>query len=253
MTKDKIIKFLNNRCTDAELDEIIQWANSEAFSEESLAWGLSHWSVSPKEENTGDNQRFSAIFDKIQERIAVESRMRDNRKSGRQLFLSRLTRAAALLLLPAIAWLCYTLIEISAIKRDAVRLANFPVDSLEVISPVGSRTVVQLSDGSVVHLNAGSRLKYPYTFTGNTREVALMGEGYFEVAHNAERPFVVKAGGLNVRALGTTFNVLAYPDIDAVETTLVEGKVVLERADATAGTAPIEDMRPGQHIAYNVT
>lgn len=251
MTKDKIIKFLNNRCTDAELDEIIQWANSEAFSEESMAWGFSHWNVYREDGNTGDNKRFSAIFDKIQERITVESRMRDNRKSGKQLFLLRLTKAAAILLLPALAFLFYTLAEISAIKRGSVPLANLPADSLEVIAPIGSRTVVQLSDGSVVHLNAGSRLKYPQTFKGSTREVKLTGEGYFEVAHNAERPFIVKTGGLNVRALGTAFNVLAYPDVDEVETTLVEGKVVLERADPTGGTAPLEGMLPGQHVNYN--
>lgn len=252
MTKDNIIKFLNNRCTDAELDEIVEWANTEAFNEESLAWGLSDWNAYRNDGNTVDNKRFSAIFDKIQERIVIESKMLGNQKSGKQLFLSRLTRAAAILMLPALACLFYTLVEISTLKRESLQLANLAADSLEVIAPVGSRTVVQLSDGTTVHLNSGSRLQYPQTFTGNTRVVMLTGEGYFDVTNNPEKPFIVKTEGLNVRALGTAFNVLAYPDADEVETTLVEGKVVLERTASDGKLEPIEAMLPGQHATYHL-
>ena len=80
----------------------------------------------------------------------------------------------------------------------------------------------------------------------------LTGEGYFDVAHNPEKPFIVKTGELNVRALGTAFNVLAYLGSDEVETTLVNGKVVLEK-DGTAGTIKtIGALEPGQHVNYNV-
>lgn len=249
MTKDKIIKFLNNRCTDAELDEIIEWANTEAFSEESVAWGFSDWNEHGKDEHIIDHKRFTDIFDKIQERITVES-AQENRKPRKQLFLSRLTRAAAVLLLPALAFLFYTLAEISAMKSGTGLFANLPADSLEVIAPIGSRTVLQLPDGSVAHLNYGSRLRYTQNFTGSTREVKLTGEGYFEVAHNPEKPFIVKTDGLNIRALGTAFNVQAYPDGDEVETTLVEGKVVLE-STAPGRMEAIETMMPGQHVTYH--
>ena len=105
-------------------------------------------------------------------------------------------------------------------------MAIVSVDSLEVIAPVGSRTVVELSDGSVVHLNYGSRMKYPQNFSGETRSVVLTGEGYFKVAHNPDKPFVVSTGIIDVIAVGTIFNVNAYPENNNIATTLVEGKVI---------------------------
>lgn len=252
MTNEKIIKFLNNRCSDAEIDEIIRWANSEAFSEESIKWGLSDWKLYREETNACDDEKFSSIFDKIHEKIRIESRKQDKRKAGKSLFLTWLTRSAAILLFPTLAFLFYTLAETADIKTEQVQVTYLPVDSLEIIAPIGSRTVVQLSDGSEVHLNFGSRLKYPQAFTGNTRGVLLTGEGFFNVAHNPEKPFIVKTGKLNVRALGTAFNVLAYPGDNKVETTLVNGKVVLER-DGTAGiTKTIDTLEPGQHVSYYV-
>jgi ferric-dicitrate binding protein FerR (iron transport regulator) len=109
-----------------------------------------------------------------------------------------------------------------------------------------------LSDGTEVHLNYGSSIKYPRTFNGDTREITLSGEGYFDVAHNPDKPFIVKTKKLNIKALGTSFNVMAYPDNDRVATTLVEGKVVLEHPDANEGTKPIGSMVPGQHADYHI-
>ena len=133
-----------------------------------------------------------------------------------------------------------------------MQYANLSVDSIEVIAPIGSRTVVQLSDGSEVHLNYGSKIKYPQVFSGDTREVILSGEGYFQVAHNPDKPFIVNTGKLNVKALGTVFNVLAYPGEDNIETTLIEGKVVLEQTENGFKTKTIGAMEPGQHVNYNL-
>ena len=252
MTKDKIIKFLNNRCSNAELEEIIRWANTEAFSEESIKWGLSDWNLYREDTNVDDDEKFSSIFDKIQQKINIESRKNKNKETRKPVFITWLTKAAAILLLPTLAFLFYTLSENAEIKMESPQLANVTVDSLEIIAPIGSRTVVQLSDGSEVNLNFGSRLKYPQSFTGNTRGVQLTGEGYFSVAHNPEKPFIVKTGKLNVKALGTAFNVLAYPDDDEVETTLVNGKVVLETHEKEGTIQSIGALEPGQHVKYNV-
>ena len=78
-------------------------------------------------------------------------------------------------------------------------------------------------------INAGSRLRLPSDFDRNRREVWLEGEAFFEVAKNAGRPFWVHATGMDMKVLGTTFNVRAYSGEDIIETTLVEGKVVLSR------------------------
>lgn len=252
MTKETIIKFIDNRCTTAELEEIIQWIKKEGLSEEGIRLAFDNWKSFKEEEHAGDDEKFSALFDKIQQKINNENRENKIAKSTTLVFLTWLTRVAAILLLPLLAFLFYTLSENAEIKREAAQVTNLPIDSLEIIAPIGSRTVVQLTDGSEVHLNYGSRLKYPQTFTGNSREVRLTGEGYFDVAHNPEKPFIVKTGKLNVKALGTAFNVLAYPENDAVQTTLVNGKVVLESVEKEGLIETIGAMKPGQHVNYNV-
>jgi ferric-dicitrate binding protein FerR (iron transport regulator) len=144
--------------------------------------------------------------------------------------------------------LFYTLSENRNLSDQYTKRA---VDSLEVIAPMGSRTIVQLSDGSVVHLNYGSKIKYPQFFSGDARKVILTGEGFFNVAHNPEKPFIVKAGNLNIKAVGTTFNVLAYLDDEVIETTLIDGKVILEQTNSTEKNKTIGTMIPGQHVEYN--
>ena len=90
----------------------------------------------------------------------------------------------------------------------------------------GSTIEVTLYDGTRVWLNASSELEYPAAFTGSVREVTLRGEGYFEVAKDARRPFVVRTPSARVEVLGTSFNVLA-PSAGKCVTTLVEGRVRL--------------------------
>lgn len=91
--------------------------------------------------------------------------------------------------------------------------------------PVGGFYKLELSDGSKVWLNAASELKFPVRFTGNKREVYLSGEGYFEVAHDAEHQFVVHLKKSAVTVLGTKFNISAYEEEENIYTTLEEGAV----------------------------
>jgi ferric-dicitrate binding protein FerR (iron transport regulator) len=97
----------------------------------------------------------------------------------------------------------------------------------ETIVPLGAKSQIVLTDGTQVWLNAGSKLRYSTAFASKNRDVFLEGEGYFEVAHNKDLPFEVKTSLLNVKAIGTSFNVKAYPSDSIVETTLVEGKIVV--------------------------
>lgn len=114
--------------------------------------------------------------------------------------------------------------------------------------PNGSQSTIYLNDGTKVKLNAGSKLIYPNSFNGDTRQVQLSGEGYFEVTHNPEHPFVVSAGEIEVRVLGTEFNVMAYPEYNRIETTLIDGKVALNRIGAN--TKPMV-LKPGQKATYS--
>ena len=97
----------------------------------------------------------------------------------------------------------------------------------ELRTPRGGGYNLNLSDGTEVWLNAGSSLRFPVSFTDSTRRVYLEGEGYFEVSHNGN-PFIVSTEDMDVRVLGTSFNVSAYSDESEIVTTLVEGKVRID-------------------------
>ncbi len=89
----------------------------------------------------------------------------------------------------------------------------------------GGEYKIRLDDGTVVWLNSESSLIYPEKFTGDKRTVRLSGEGYFEVARNEEKPFIVSVAGMEIKVLGTKFNVTAYGDEGLTTTTLVSGAV----------------------------
>ena len=96
--------------------------------------------------------------------------------------------------------------------------------------PRGGEYTVTLSDGTVVYLNSGSELRYPVAFGVERRDVFLSGEGYFEVAKDAKRPFFVNADKLKIRVYGTSFNVNTY-NLANVETVLVEGKIGIQETN----------------------
>ncbi|AYN67944.1 FecR family protein [Euzebyella marina] len=92
--------------------------------------------------------------------------------------------------------------------------------------PYGKRFVLILSDGTKAHLNAGSSLRYPVEFIeGKSRQIFLTGEGFFDVSEDKNSPFIINANELNIRVLGTKFNLSAYPEDENIRTVLVEGSV----------------------------
>jgi len=110
-------------------------------------------------------------------------------------------------------------------KSPAGSNSNAAITFNTIETPRGGQYQVILPDGTQVWLNAASSLKYPTTFSGNSRQVQLSGEAYFEVAHDAARPFKVLSKGQQIEVLGTHFNVNAYDDDPAIQTTLLEGSV----------------------------
>lgn len=100
-----------------------------------------------------------------------------------------------------------------------------PVTYEEFITPSGQRAMVRLHDGTTVWLNARSVLKYPNRFENGERKVELNGEAFFEVAHDAKKPFIVSTEDLDIKVLGTKFNVFAYKGRKEFNTSLVEGSV----------------------------
>lgn len=125
-----------------------------------------------------------------------------------------------------------------------------PVQMVEVRTNPGMVTSVVLPDSTVVCLNSRSSLSYPSRFEGDTREVALSGEAYFDVAKDKKKKFIVStAHRAKIEVLGTRFNVEAYGNDAQISTTLVEGKVCfLYETKSRAGKKVV--MRPGQKLVY---
>ncbi|MEM8927267.1 MAG: FecR domain-containing protein [Bacteroidota bacterium] len=119
--------------------------------------------------------------------------------------------------------------------------------------PYGKRFELLLSDGTKVHLNAGSSLKYPVRFLeGMKREVYVSGEAYMDVSRDTVHPFIVEADGINVRVLGTQFNVYAYPEDTVTEIVLVEGAVSLYSEYGGSSAQPTL-LEPGQMGSYDTS
>lgn len=119
---------------------------------------------------------------------------------------------------------------------------------VECYVPNGEQKKFVLSDGTIVVLNSGSLFVYPEKFIGKERRVFLYGEGHFDVTKNKKHPFIVRTGKLNVRVLGTNFNVEAYPDSPDMTVTLKNGKVQVYNPES------VDDgifMKPNEKLVYN--
>jgi transmembrane sensor len=120
--------------------------------------------------------------------------------------------------------------------------------------PYGKRFELQLSDGTIVHLNSGTTLKYPVKFIASeNRQVFLDGEAFFDVAKDKTHPFVVNADNLNVRVLGTHFNVSNYPEDKLTDVVLVEGSVGLYTANEKFNAEKNTVLKPGFKGSFSKT
>ena len=120
----------------------------------------------------------------------------------------------------------------------------------QVKASYGTQSRVELADGTVVFLNSGSTLRFPNSFNGmKTRNVELTGEGHFAVTKNSEQPFIVDIHKMQIKVLGTTFNVDAYPDNSSFTIALVEGSIQLQQKTDN-GITDLMEVKPNQVAFY---
>lgn len=200
-------KYLDQTISAEESRELRLLVNES--DDDELSVHLSHLWKETRPMDALDEDLVADMF------TGIEKRTRRNRVA---LLSRKLARIAAILLIPLLSLL-------SAYLYFSAHIQDEEAGELIVSADRGERAGVVLPDGTKVRLNAESRLSYMPDFGKERRKVNLEGEAYFEVTKNAEKPFVVHTGYLDIEVLGTCFNVYAYDEEDVIEMALVSGKI----------------------------
>lgn len=224
------ISYLEERCTPAEQEELFAMM-SETKYDNALQTLLERFSQHYQADHQLDKQRARLIY----ETILSQDRVR----SSPQIFPFRKWPgvAAALVL---VAFLTGLLLYFQPVGKNKIEAANHVVQAGKQHQYVG------LPDGSAVILHAGSKLMYSDEFNGATRIVSLIGEGYFDIAHDSARPFRVLAGTLTTTVLGTAFNIRAEPGEQYATITVKRGKVHVKDQQADLGILTADEQ-----LTYN--
>jgi transmembrane sensor len=159
--------------------------------------------------------------------------------------------AASVLLVSLVSFGVYFIISKANSPMDSFGETNVALAEQRV-NPSGQKSVILLSDGTKVWLSAASTIRYAKAFEGkDTRDVYLEGEAFFDVAHNAEKPFIVHTSSINIKVLGTSFNVKSYTEEKTIETTLVNGKVRIERPATLTQAQEEIVLEPNQRAVFD--
>lgn len=178
----------------------------------------------------------------VQKALASTHRKMRHKKTGRYQGLFRgMQRAAATLFIPLVVSWCVLYWDSDSRVAEMIEVKTNP----------GMTTSIDLPDGSVVVLNSSSSLQYPSRFSAQERKVKLVGEAFFSVVKDHEKPFVVDAlNRSKIIVHGTEFNVDAYEENKIVQTTLVSGKVSFDYLDGEQRKSLV--MQPGQKVIYDI-
>jgi len=223
-------RFFSNKYSRNDYFELKKLILSKDLEFEQLM--QSHWNEFKSEEYCTEKD-FSELLTEINSKIDDKSEVRLLRR-----ILIAYSRVAAILIIPM-------LLAFGILYPKFFRYQNQKEVFVEVTSPAGSRTSLNLPDGSTVWLNGESHIRYPVVFNQN-RVVEIGGEAFFKVKSDKENPFLVEAKGIQIKATGTEFNVSAYKDDDEISVILKEGKVAVMDANHSI----LKVMESGNRLSY---
>ncbi len=237
--KNLIVKYLTNEIQEEELSVLYDWLNENDNHREIFNKIRTVWLTSGKktlQENTDRYKAWDRFWNKHSNRL----------KSG--IFFFKYRKHIAI----AASWLIFMFVG-SMVPLDNWFVSRNPtlsnISLTEIVAPLGAKCKVTLPDKTIVWLNAGSKISYDKSFNLKERLVQLEGEAYFSVAENKTCPFEVKTSDILITALGTKFNVKAYPEEETITATLEEGKINVVPIHAKKSTEPII-LKPNENIVY---
>ena len=224
-------RYASQTCTEEEKQEFLELIDEAAHEEELKILMDKLWEGVPEGNalSSSDQEKIvNDIFSSQEKNVPIE------KKNNKWVWAASLAAAMLIGILFGGALYLYTPQSLS--KPATVSKAK----------PTDEHQFIKLPDNSTVVLNAGSTLNYPEFFVGKTREVTLIGEGYFDIKHDASRPFIVHTGKLKTTVLGTAFNIKAYAREKNITVTVLRGKVKVEEGKQLFGVVV-----PNQEIIYN--
>jgi len=186
-------------------------------------------------DKTSRDQWLEGLFNEIQSSADINSPKVITMRPRRALWLSIAAVAAVL----AIFFTIY-------LERPVLQNKPGPVQLSVLEVPLNQKMKVVLADGSQIWANSGSELKYPKIFNGKTREVYLSGEAYFDIRHDASRPFIIHTGKVITTVLGTAFNIKEDNVLHTVVVTVTRGKVSVANGSQSLGV-----ITRNQQISFN--
>lgn len=253
VNKEIIIKYLLGETSEEESLLVNQWLNENEknrkyFNEIAFVWKTSGIAQNIEQNDVEKDRKI--FIQKIGE-LPGEKTMKPTEpvKRNLQLFMSNtgpkyyqwLQIAAIFILAFCLSW---TVFYFMNRKPDTGSLAYN-----QIITTKGQKSQIILSDGTTVWLNSETTLRYPSAFNDMKREVFLEGEAFFEVQKKGNKiPFIVKTSEIDIKVLGTSFNVMAYPDEETIETTVVEGSVYIIRKGVKSSSDQNIILKPNQKV-----
>jgi transmembrane sensor len=228
-SKNHLIKFLKGQNSPEGKRLFEDWA-SEIMSEENI--------------NAMDEKTDQSIKDNLDKRIDNYVVQRNIKKISLKT-KTIITMAASLAIIIGIG-------SIVLYTQNKPGITNELIHSVVVTVPYGEKKTVELSDGSVIHLNAGSELEYPSEFNKTERSLKLTGEAFFNVTKDPERPFIVTTDNITTTVMGTSFNIHAYKNED-IKVTVATGKVKVDYKPNEKAIHKTTIIEPGQQAMFNRT
>jgi len=225
MVNDRFIELLTKKLSDeineSEEDELRYILLNNEECRQQYNFFKTYWAQDQEHDSNND-----LMFRRIKSKIGIAEAVIEIVPDGfKKKYLFWGSVAAVLL-----AGICFCVYYYSSCCQ--VTSKTNPLAKLEVAkTPSRVKSKITLSDGTVITLNSETILKYPPVFEGQTREVYLNGEAFFDVFKDHKHPFIVHAGKMNVKVLGTAFNVKSYANDDRSETTLIRGAIEVTMAD----------------------
>lgn len=234
---DALVNYISGQSSLEEEEMIREWLKMDPRHEEFIVFLKRLWETSAEEKKSWDvNSAWARFNEEYDLSLGEEPAVAEvgNKKKDIEFRLVNGSKKrnwmgwAAVAATVAIIFVTVFSLDLPISGEQVATTETAPVYR-EVVTKNGQRTYLNLSDGSSVILNAGSKLILPQTFPEmGSRELTLVGEAWFEVKHDPERPFIVYSDDAVTTVLGTKFQVRSYPEEDHVEVVVSEGKVALQ-------------------------